>query len=42
MRFSSACSAVVGFEDSADEFLADMREAGVTVQRTSDSIPRHK
>jgi len=40
----NACSPVPGFESSAEEFLAEMRDAGVTVQNTTDSIrvlPKH-
>lgn len=33
------CSPVEGFESAADEFLFDMKEANVTIQRTVDPIP---
>ena len=42
LYFVTACSAVVGFDNEAAEFLADMKDAGVTIQNANDRIGSHK
>jgi nicotinamidase-related amidase len=35
---SDCCSAVSGFEDAADSFISDMRESGVMVKTSDETI----